>query len=270
VTVDQGDRTFTLTLHNTTAQTDINVIQDDPIISRLDWQQVAPGQVQYRFTFKSSQQWGYKLRYDGTTLVLSLRHPPQPQSASVLSGVKILLDPGHGSQNDLGSVGPTGVPEKDVTLAVSQRLQAELKRRGATVSMTREGDDDLFPQDRVAKINEVEPAIALSIHYNALPDSGDAINTAGIGTFWYHAQSHDLAAFLYHHLIETLNRPAYGIFWDNLALTRPTVAPAVLLELGFMINPTEFEWIIDPQAQQQLARRLADGIEAWVEQKVKP
>jgi len=32
------------------------------------------------------------------------------------------------------------------------------------------------------------------------------------------------------------------VFWNNLALTRPSVAPAVLLELGFMINPVEFEW----------------------------
>ena len=269
VSVDQGDRTFTLTLYNTTAQTDINVINDDPIISRLDWQQVAPAKVQYRFNLKSSQQWGFKLRYDGTTLVLSLRHPPRLTSTSSMAGLKILLDPGHGSKNDLGAVGPTGLPEKDVTIVVSQLLEQELKRRGATVIMTREGDDDLFPRDRVAKINEAEPTIALSIHYNALPDSGDAIHTAGIGTFWYHAQSHDLAMFLYHHLVDTLNRPAYGIFWDNLALTRPTVAPTVLLELGFMINPTEFEWIVDPKAQQQLAVSLADGLETWFGQTAK-
>jgi N-acetylmuramoyl-L-alanine amidase len=76
VSVQQGDRTFTLTLYNTTAQTDTIRLDDDPVISRLDWQQVAPGQLQYTFNLKSQQQWGYNLRYEGTSLVLSLRHPP--------------------------------------------------------------------------------------------------------------------------------------------------------------------------------------------------
>jgi N-acetylmuramoyl-L-alanine amidase len=66
-------------------------------------------------------------------------------------------------------------------------------------------------------------------------------------------------------LVARLDRPSYGVFWDNLALTRPTVAPAVLLELGFMINPQEFEWITDPQAQAQLADALAAAIARWRE-----
>jgi N-acetylmuramoyl-L-alanine amidase len=76
VTVQQSDRAFTLTLFNTIAQTDTIKLSDDPLISRLDWQQVGPRQVQYTFNLKASQQWGYKLRYEGTTLILSLRHPP--------------------------------------------------------------------------------------------------------------------------------------------------------------------------------------------------
>jgi len=36
------------------------------------------------------------------------------------------------------------------------------------------------------------------------------------------------------------------------------------LELGFMINPVEFEWIIDPQQQKLLAKTLADGVTEWI------
>ena len=149
---------------------------------------------------------------------------------------------------------------------MSKLLRDELQRRGATVYMTREGDDDLYPQDRVDQIEALEPAIALSVHYNALPDNGDALNTAGVSTFWYHPQAHSLAAFLHNYLVEALDRPSYGVFWNNLALTRPAVAPSVLLELGFMINPDEFEWIVDPEAQQALVETLADGIVAWTQQ----
>ncbi|NJK40483.1 MAG: N-acetylmuramoyl-L-alanine amidase [Acaryochloridaceae cyanobacterium SU_2_1] len=263
IRVDQGDRTFTLTLYNTTAQTDVIAIHDDPILRRLDWQQTAPGQVDYRFQLKSNRQWGYKLRYEGTSLILSLRHPPREAG---LSQVKILLDPGHGSPNDLGARGPTGTPEKDVTLVISRLVKAELEKRGATVLMTREGDQDLYPQDRVDIINAQEPTVAISLHYNALPDQGNAEQTQGVGAFWYHAQSHDLANFLHRQLVDKLGRPDYGVFWNNLALTRPTVAPAVLMELGFMIHPTEFEWITDPKAQQTLAVNLAKAIAAWFTQ----
>jgi N-acetylmuramoyl-L-alanine amidase len=266
VSVQQGDRTFTLTLHNTTAQTDTIFIEDDPLIERLDWQQTAPQQVQYTFNLKSAQQWGYKLRYEGTSLILSLRHPPNIATRQPLAGMRILLDPGHGGPEDLGARGPTGVPEKVVALTVTQLLRDRLIERGATVYLTRNEDIDVPLQDRVDLINQLEPALALSLHYNALPDEGDAINTAGVGMFWYNTQAHSLAVFLHDYLVETLDRPSYGVFWNNLALTRPTVAPAVLLELGFMINPTEFEWIVDPQAQTQLADALADGIEQWAEQ----
>jgi N-acetylmuramoyl-L-alanine amidase len=176
----------------------------------------------------------------------------------------ILIDPGHGSENDLGARGPTGYPEKDVNLTVSYLLQKELIKRGARVFMTRKAEEDLFPQDRVEMIEEQKPDLSLSIHYNALPDAGDAINTKGVGMFWYHPQAHSLAVFLHNYLVEQLNRPSYGVFWNNLALTRPAVAPSLLLELGFMINPEEFEWIVNPQEQQKLAAALADGIVEWV------
>ncbi|MGF1481929.1 MAG: N-acetylmuramoyl-L-alanine amidase [Cyanophyceae cyanobacterium] len=279
VSVQQGDHTLTLTLYNTTAQTDTIRLDDDPLIERLDWQQVTPTQIAYTFHLKTEQQWGYDLRYEGTSLLLTLQHPPEPLSSSntlnagiavanaahPLSGVKILLDPGHGGE-ELGARGPNGVPEKEVNLVVSKLLQQELEQRGATVYMTRDTDEDVSLKERVDMIDEIQPAIALSIHYNALPDDGDALNTAGIGTFWYHPQAHNLAVFMHNYLVETLDRPSYGVFWNNLALTRPHTAPAVLLELGFMINPVEFEWITNPQQQQQLAEAIAQGVVAWFNQ----
>ncbi|RZM77121.1 N-acetylmuramoyl-L-alanine amidase [Leptolyngbya iicbica] len=269
IVIDQTADTLTLTLHNTTPQTDTIYFDVDPVVQRLDWQPVLPDRAQFRFQFRTEQQWGYKVRYEGTTLVLSLRHPPTLANDS-LAGATILLDPGHGSENDLGARGPNGYPEKDVNLVVSKLLRDELEARGATVVMTREGDDDLFPGDRVDIINQVEPTLALSIHYNALPDAGDALNTAGIGMFWYHAQAHDLSEYLHNTLVQDLDRPSYGVYWNNLALTRPTVAPSVLLELGFMINPDEFEWITDPNSQGELAQALADAIAQWLNTNVPP
>lgn len=269
VTVQSGEKTFTLTLYNTTAQTDIIRLDDDPVISRLAWQQISPLQVQYTFNLKSDRQWGYKLRYDGTTLVLSLKHPPgktsmMPMSQEKpLSGIKILLDPGHGGPQDSGGVGPTGYREKTVALIVSKLVREELVNRGANVVMTRVEDVDLDLAPRVEMIQKEAPAIAISIHYNALPDNGDAINTKGVGAFWFHPQAHSLAMFLHNYLVAKLNRPSYGVFWNNLAMTRPAVAPSVLMELGFMINPEEFEWIVNQTEQKKLAEAIAQGITEW-------
>jgi N-acetylmuramoyl-L-alanine amidase len=132
--------------------------------------------------------------------------------------------------------------------------------------MTREGDDDLYPNDRAAKIEQTAPTIALSLHYNALPDSGDAWNTKGVSTYWYHPQAQNLAVFLHDYLVQKLKRPSYGVYWNNLALTRPAIAPSALIELGFMTNPNEFEWVTDLKSQKQLAIALAKGITAWFHQ----
>jgi N-acetylmuramoyl-L-alanine amidase len=265
--VNQGDQSFILRLYNTTAQTDVIALRDDPVIRRLDWQQVAPGQIEYRFSLKSAQQWGYKLRYEGSSLILALRHPPKLVNPQLpLRGTTILLDPGHGGPTDLGARGPTGLPEKQVTLLMSNLLKQALEQRGAKVVLTRTTDADLDLPPRVDLINQLEPTLALSVHYNALPDNGDAWNTQGVSMFWYQPQSHSLATFLQNQVVTRLNRRSYGVFWNNLALVRPTVAPSVLLELGFMINPQEYEWIVDPVAQRRLADTLANGVTLWLQQ----
>jgi len=262
ISIQQASDRLMLTLHNTTAQTDTIRMDDDPLIQRLDWQQTQAGQIQYTFQMKSEQQWGYRVRYEGSSLVLGIRQPPQ-----AVKGAKILLDPGHGGPEDLGARGPTGYPEKDVTLIVSKLVRDELVRQGITVVMTRETDMDVGLGDRVALIEKEQPTLALSLHYNALPDSGDAEKTQGVSSFWYHPQAQDFAVFLHNHLVRTLNRASYGVYWNNLALTRPTAAPSVLLEIGFMIHPDEFEWIVNPNEQKRLAREIAAAIVLWLEAK---
>ncbi len=267
ITIKQESNKISLTLHNTTAKTDTIRFPIDPIIKNFTWQQVTPTQIKYIFDLKTDYQWGYDLKYEGTNLIFSLRHPPKIESSDnqPLKGIKILLDPGHGGE-ELGAKGPNGYPEKSVNLTVSQLLKQELIRRGATVYMTREIDKYVSLKARVDMINQLKPTLSLSIHYNALPDDGDALNTAGIGMFWYHPQAQNLSVFLHDYLTAKLNRPSYGVFWNNLALTRPHSTPSLLLELGFMINPNEFEWVVNSQEQKKLAKTLADGISEWFDQ----
>ncbi len=264
ISIEQTDRTLKLTLHNTTAQTDIVRLGSDPAIDRVDWKPLPPHQVEYTFTFKSKQQWGYKYRYDGTTFVISFRHPPKLalQSKKPLTGAKILIDPGHGG-TDSGAIGASGYTEKEATLFASKLLANELVARGATVYLTRETDKAVSLDDRRALVDKIEPTISLSVHYNSLPDGGQPDKVKGFSTYWYHAQAQGLANFLHTYVTQYGGRPQYGVTWDNLALARPAEAPSVLLELGFISNPEEFEWITNSNAQQQMAKTLASGVTQW-------
>jgi N-acetylmuramoyl-L-alanine amidase len=264
MSIEQGQNTFTLTLYNTTAQTDIIRFNDNPIVSGLNWKQTAPGVVQYVFNLKSKQQWGYKLRYEGSSLILSLRHPPilSRDLNKPLTGMKILLDPGHGGK-DSGALGPNGYAEKDANLYASKLLANELSIRGASVYLSREADKFIELDDRQTIIDNLEPTLSLSVHHNSLPDGGNP-DTKGFSTFWYHPQAQSLAMYLHNYVVKDTGRPAYGVFWDNLALARPSSAPSVLLEWGFMSNPSEFELIANPQEQQKMAKSIADGITQWL------
>jgi N-acetylmuramoyl-L-alanine amidase len=93
-----------------------------------------------------------------------------------VSGHSIVIDPGHGG-SDTGAVGPTGVTEASVTLAVSKDLQSILENSGARVTMTRDKDVDVYGpyasdrQELQARVNvgEYTPGaeIFVSIHCNA-------------------------------------------------------------------------------------------------------
>jgi N-acetylmuramoyl-L-alanine amidase len=264
--VEQDADTFSLTLYNTKSQKDVISVGNDPIISAVDWQQAANEGVKYTFNLKNNQQWGYKLRYEGNSLILSLRHPPQkPMFVGFnqpLAGIKIVLDPGHGG-NDPGAVGPNKYQEKEGALSLSMLLRDELTRRGATVYMTREDDRYLSLRERVDIINRLEPTIALSVHYNSVPEDADPQDAQGVSMFWYHPQAKKLAKFLHDSLVEQLKRPSHGVRWKNLALARPTTAPSVLMELGFISHPREADWIANPYEQERLAAAVADAVVGW-------
>ncbi|MBD2101541.1 N-acetylmuramoyl-L-alanine amidase [Leptolyngbya sp. FACHB-261] len=255
ISVRQEADRFWLTLHNTVVQTDLIRLSEQGWVQSLTWQQ-QPNQVECCLRLKSPQQWGYCLRYEGSSLVLSLRHPPDQTPL-------IMLDPGHGGEAS-GARGLNGLPEKDLTLSLAQQVQERLLAAGLRVSLTRQADVSLSLQERTQLIESQLPSLCLSLHYNALPDDGDAEHTQGLSAFWYHPQSLELARFLLCSLLERLNRQSHGLYWGNFALTRPSVCPAVLLELGFLINPEEFEWIVEPQTQTQVAQALADAIVQWL------
>jgi N-acetylmuramoyl-L-alanine amidase len=79
----------------------------------------------------------------------------------------VAIDPGHGGE-DPGAVGPSGLREKDVVLAVALALREKLQTRpGVRVMMTRDADFFVPLQDRVRKARRVQADLFVSIHADA-------------------------------------------------------------------------------------------------------
>jgi N-acetylmuramoyl-L-alanine amidase len=80
----------------------------------------------------------------------------------------IIVDAGHGG-HDTGAIGPRGVREKDVVLAMARRLAARLRSHGFKVTLTRNDDRYLKLEERTAIANLARGDLFVSIHTNATP-----------------------------------------------------------------------------------------------------
>ena len=79
----------------------------------------------------------------------------------------IVIDPGHGGK-DPGAIGPTGLREKDVTLALAHRLAEKLRKRlGCKVILTRSNDKYLELDERTVIANSLNAGLFISLHANA-------------------------------------------------------------------------------------------------------
>jgi N-acetylmuramoyl-L-alanine amidase len=94
---------------------------------------------------------------------------------------RIVIDAGHGG-HDTGTIGPTGLMEKDLCLDVALRLGKIIQQKlpGADIVFTR-ADDTFIPlEDRTRIANEAKADLFLSIHANSSPDHG----ARGIETYY--------------------------------------------------------------------------------------
>jgi N-acetylmuramoyl-L-alanine amidase len=95
------------------------------------------------------------------------RQPPGSTPAGKGRSVaRVVLDPGHGG-NDPGATGPTGLHEKDVTLAIAHRVAPVLARAGVEITLTRDDDRFVTLEERTARANAFGADLFVSIHCNA-------------------------------------------------------------------------------------------------------
>jgi N-acetylmuramoyl-L-alanine amidase len=187
----------------------------------------------------------------------------------------VVLDPGHGG-GETGAVGPNGLREAVVNLAVSKYTKAALQANGVSVVMTRPGDDRVVLTTRSALVRKLHPAAMVSVHHNSSPDG--ARDSPGTETYYQYRspQSKRLAGLIYEEVFKALS--AYQVPWvgqvdagakyrlnaqggDYYHMLRETAGtPSNIAELAFISDPAEAALLARPDVQNVEGQAVARGI----------
>jgi N-acetylmuramoyl-L-alanine amidase len=167
----------------------------------------------------------------------------------------IVIDAGHGGF-DRGGVPGQRISEKDKTLDVAQRLKRILQAEGYRVIMTRDSDVFIPLPTRVAIANSYRGASFISIHFNC----ASRVGANGIETYYYRGDSASLASSIHSNVVSGAPSENRGIRRRGFYVLRRTAIPSVLVECGFLTNPTEGRLALTGDYRQKLAEQIARGI----------
>jgi len=205
-------------------------------------------------------------------------------ASCVETNLTIVIDPGHGGA-DSGARSVLGYGyEKDFTLDWARRVGTLLADNGWQVFLTRTADVDLPLANRVALAEECKADLFLSLHFNsAAPDE----RQAGLETYCltptglpsnvsrgygddpalafpnnaFDAQNLQLALRVHRALLRVNGRLDRGVRRARfLGVLRGQNRPAVLVEGGYLSNPSEARRIADPEYRQRLAEGIAQAV----------
>lgn len=195
----------------------------------------------------------------------------------------VVLDAGHGGQ-DGGGHSVSGL-EKSYTLDVILDLKKSLEDKGLRVILTRNDDTYLPLESRADRANQTADSILVSIHFNSSSDASAAgvevfsmtpRGAASTGDFTTTADqfkpmsgndfedaSFALATCVHSSLLGHLPEGDRGVKRARFAVLRLTHSPAILVEGGFLTNPTEGQQINDVAWRAKLADAIAVGVQSY-------
>ncbi len=189
---------------------------------------------------------------------------PVQRQDGPLQGYTILVDAGHGGTDGGAMAKDSGVLEKELNLKVAIALRDALEQSGAQVIMTRETDMELNRNKRAdltARLdlaNQGHADMLISIHMNEYRTRGES----GPQVFYRagQEQSRLLAGAIQASMIQEL-KPAKersAIAGDYFILSLNI--PSVLVECGFLSNPSEEKLLLTEEYQRRVAQAIRDGI----------
>lgn len=186
-----------------------------------------------------------------------------------LLGKVIVLDAGHGGPDQGASSGQ--IIEKDLNLILVKKLEKELASRGAIVYLTRENDDDLSTTivnrkrndlyNRAKYINDISPNMYISLHLN----STTSPSWRGLQIFYttQNKENKEIASTITYYLNQHFSN-VREIKKDNTYYMYKFIkTPGVLIEAGFISNPSDNYLLRQEDYQNKLIVLITDAIEKY-------
>jgi N-acetylmuramoyl-L-alanine amidase len=196
---------------------------------------------------------------------------PQPRVAVTPGPLRpnlIVIDPGHGG-NDPGAMNQQyGLIESHLTLAISQRLKADLERAGWRVVLTRDGDyevgdptgnDDQELQARCDVANASGARLFISVHVN----SSFSSTPSGLTTYFWRTSDRVLAQTIQNATTRASGAGDAGIKRENFYVIHHTVMSAVLVENAYLSNPHDAALLAQAGFIDRLAAGIAQGVKDY-------
>lgn len=183
---------------------------------------------------------------------------------------RVVIDVGHGGI-DSGKVSKDGILEKDVNLAIAKKLKNLLEQEDICVTLTRDSDTGLYRegdsnkkvadlQNRCALIEEIDPDCTVSIHQNSF--SSPEVKGAQVFYYGQSAEGETLAKLVQASLIKRADPENHRKAKANESyyLLKRTVSPTVIVECGFLSNPTEAALLTSDEYQDRLVWAIHMGV----------
>lgn len=172
----------------------------------------------------------------------------------------VVIDPGHGGLETGATSG--GLAEQHLNLDISLRVYKLLKEKGVNVFLIRNDDTYVDLYERAILANTMNASLFVSIHNNSF--NGSAYGTE---TLYYNNSpktgftSYDLATILQRNLISNLYSYNRGLKErPGLVVLNRTLMPAALVEVGFVDNEGERNYLMKEDFRQSAAKGICDGI----------
>jgi N-acetylmuramoyl-L-alanine amidase len=218
-----------------------------------------------QFSVKSLKGEWYEIALkDGTTgyiagWIVSVKgNAPQivkPGAEAHLKNKTIILDPGHGG-GDNGTTGVRGTLEKELTLRTALLLNDKLRAAGANVILTRTSDSYFSLRSRVSTAHYHGADAFVSLHYDSILDR----SVRGMTTYYYHSFQRSLAEAVHSSTVTQTKLKDRGARFGDYHVLRENNQNAILLELGYLSNPSEETTVNSAQYQELAATGIFNGL----------
>jgi uncharacterized lipoprotein YddW (UPF0748 family)/N-acetylmuramoyl-L-alanine amidase len=197
---------------------------------------------------------------DGLRLHIK-RRPVAKTGDKPLDGFTIVVDAGHGG-TETGAYGPHGADyaEKYINLYAALKLRSVLTGLGARVILTRASDATTQLQSRLDASRSARPDLLVSLHCNSMNENVNSDSIRGTAVFYRDAGSLEFSESIYDYLRASLGLDGRGVHLYNLYVCRGTWSPSALIEMSFINNPFDYEWLTDNAEQNRLVTAIANGI----------